>query len=159
MRCHGIQVPIDDDLHPIRVIDLDEPQMKSFLDGTSQISLTRADCFIVYEKITAIMELKSSYPERAIPQLKRTYEKITSDWVQFVELCGLDTATPKPGYLYFCSENGLGGSRFERDTQGFLREKSRVGRNRGSVQKINNIPIRVYTKQLLRNSYNLQGVH
>lgn len=157
-ECHGIRVPIDDDNGPRDVIDLDSVKIKNFLDGNNVNAAKRADCFVIYKSITAVMETKASYPERGIPQLRKTAESILSKWEEFISVASLNPNTPKPTAFYFVAENGFGGSRYEPDDQGFLREKSRLGKKKGAIQKVGNYPIKAYNKIQIDNSYRLAGV-
>lgn len=157
-ECKGTKVPIDDDLSPQRVIDLDSSNIVAFMNGGNPNAIKRADCFIVYSTITAIMETKSSYPERALPQLRKTAERIYESWDDFLSVVNLGQGIPKPTAFYFVAENGLGKSSYEVDKNQIIRKKSRDGSKRHSPETIKNYPIKVYSKIQIDNSYKLTGV-
>ncbi len=156
LECHGIKPPPVDGGIPSNVIDLDNPAIRSVLNGDNQNEPQRADCFIVYAHMTAVMEIKTSYPEKAIPQLRKTAELLSNKWNEFLNVAGLSTDTPRPSAYYFIVENGIGHSRYEVDDNNNLRERSNNGKNKGPIQYAeDHIPIKVYSKRDIQNSYNL----
>lgn len=155
--CHGIKVPIIETGRAKEVYDLDDEKFNEFfsmiIDG-QKYNLRRADCFIVYiNGETAILEIKNTYPERAISQLKDTCELIIKNWDNFLEICNLDKNVQKPSHIYIVMERSLGHSRYEIDDQGVLREKSSRGMSKGSIQKVCNIPVKIYTKIKIERMY------
>jgi hypothetical protein len=107
--------------------------------------------------MTAIMELKSSYPEKAIPQLNNTASILKQNRSSFLTAFLLPGDTLFPSAYYFIVEKGIGSGRFE-VVNGVLRERSRAGKGRGPVQTVNGIPINVYSSAQIQNEYSLYGV-
>ncbi|MEM3191083.1 MAG: hypothetical protein QW292_03130 [Candidatus Parvarchaeota archaeon] len=137
-------------------MDLDTMKVRNILRVTDSNEPQRADCFIIYAKMTAIMEVKTSYPEKAIPQLKKTAELLKLKWNEFLKATGLGADIPRPSAYYFCTENGIGHSRYEVDHNNILREKSKAGRDRGPIQYAeDSIPIKVFNKKEIDNLYNI----
>jgi hypothetical protein len=157
LECHGKRAPLTQGYSPVRIVDLDSAIADPIFTQPSHNRPPRADCFIIYRNMTAIMELKSSYPEKAIPQLIRTDSILQEKWSDFLTAFSLAGDTPHPSAYYFIAEKGIGNGRFEA-FNGVLREKSRAGRGKGPVQTVNGIPITVYSSAQIENEYNLYGV-
>lgn|GEM_PF-4597191 len=155
--CHGIKVPIGETGRAKEVYDLDDEKFNEFFSMTvdgQKNNLPRADCFIVYiNGETAILEIKNTYTEKAISQLKATCELIIKNWDNFLEICNLDKNVQKPSHIYIVMERSLGHSRYEINGQHVLREKSSRGMLKGSIQKVCNIPVKIYTKIQIEPMY------
>ncbi len=149
-------VPVQENGLPVMIINLDSTDIIQFLNGID-LNGQRADCLVVYREATAIIEIKASYPEKAIPQLRKTAELLSGNWDRFLALCGLPPSTPRPSSFYFCVEKGIGGSRYEVNNSGILVEKSRKGKSQGPVQKVMGAPIMVYTRVQIDGEYRLHG--
>lgn len=149
-------VPIQNNGLPLRIIDLDSTGIVQLLRGIDPNG-QRADCLIIYRETTAIIEIKTSYPEKALVQLRKTAELLSRVWDQFLTLCQLNPTTPMPSSFYFCAEKGIGGSRYEVNNSLVLVEKSRKGKFQGPVQKVMGAPIMVYTSIQIDAEYRLHG--
>ena len=151
-------MPIRDGGIPLSTIDLDSDKVSGFLLGLGPGMLSKADCVIIYRDITAVIEIKLSYPEKAIRQLRSTGEVLYDHWDEFLISLGLDRKLPRPSEFYFYVEKSLGESRYEvNSTSLVLYEKSEKGTYKGPIQRVKGAPIKVYTQEQILNEYSLYG--
>jgi len=156
-ECHGVRAPLAQGYVPIRIVDLDSSAANLIFSGHLGNLSQRADCFVIYKDVSAIMEIKSNYPEKAIPQLRTTAAVLRQMWSVFISAFSLPVDTPRPSAYYFVAEKGIGSSRYEA-VSGILREKSTLGKGKGPTQMVDGVPINVYRTKDIQNEYNLYGV-
>ncbi|MGC8981876.1 MAG: hypothetical protein ACP5G1_04410 [Nanopusillaceae archaeon] len=155
LTCQGDKVPIIETGNPKEIIDLDDPKFNNiFQTDEKKVNFKRSDCFIVYESgETAIMERKQKYTEYGKFQLENTAKILNQKWDEFLQISGLDKNTSRPTHYYIYAENGLGHSRFIIDSNNNLRERSTKGENKGPIQTIFGVNIKVYSKKDIDNMY------
>ena len=154
LKCHGVKPPPTDGGLPVNIIDLDSTEIRRFFNGGASNEPQRADCLVIYQNMTAVMETKNSYPDKAIPQIRKTAELLKQRWEEFKEVAAISADTPRPTAYYFCVESGMGASRYEVDKDNNLRERSNAGKNKGPITYAEgNIPIKVYDKKDIEKLY------
>ncbi len=64
LKCHGERAPLAQGYAPVRIVDLDSSVADPIFAQQSHNRPSRADCFIIYRSMTAIMELNQATQKR-----------------------------------------------------------------------------------------------